>query len=349
MQISNNISLTSNFATNNKKESEASTLKNLCLGCLIEHIDQFNLKGVLNDDMIQELLVHEKVYQVFEKIEFADLMEKIGQNNLESVVFKNFPFDSQDIRSFGYYFPKMKNMELVSCTFNNKDSENFKPIILACEKNEEKQSDGLSDITFLDLNPNQQVERKAINSFPTRLNPMSITNCEKIPDDIIFSFAEVCHELSHLDLSSRIEISGNAILALVKQNPHLAYIDLAYCQYINDDIVYALGQNCPDLIFIDLTGCGEISDQSLIALATHCPKLIDVNLTLCSKITDKGVIFLSEKCPDLKSLDLAWCDITDQSIYALIKNCPRLTDVSLWGCEEVTDEAIDLLDEVSRK
>ncbi|KNC53338.1 F-box/LRR-repeat protein 2 [Thecamonas trahens ATCC 50062] len=150
--------------------------------------------------------------------------------------------------------------------------------------------------------------------------------------------AEMCPNLTTLDLFSCSNITDAAVVALAGGCPNLTSLRLDYCSNITDAAVVAVAGGCPNLTFLDLYNCSNIIlCGSVVALAGGCPNLTFLGFGNCSNITDAAVVTLAGGCPNLTILLLGNCfNITDAAVVALAGGCPNLTTVRLDNCSKVT-------------
>ncbi|KNC55706.1 uncharacterized protein AMSG_12420 [Thecamonas trahens ATCC 50062] len=149
--------------------------------------------------------------------------------------------------------------------------------------------------------------------------------------------AEMCPNLTSLDLNGCFNITDAAVVALAGGCPNLTSLRLYNCSNITDAAVVALAGGCPNLTSLGLRNCSNITDAAVVALTGGCPNLTSLYLNNCSNITDAAVVALAGGCPNLTSLDLCNCsNITDAAVVALTGGCPNLTSLRLDYCSKVT-------------
>lgn len=153
-----------------------------------------------------------------------------------------------------------------------------------------------------------------------------------------------------------------------KKAPNEAIRNLLFCEIIdilsetskgyinttlNDEILIALLN--PEITRLNLSRSPFITNQALIKIGEQCPNLqyFSVERGLdrlrigygeyLSKLNDDGVVELVSNCHNIKHLDIGWCYLTNQSVFAIAKNCPELEFLNLDGNHQINDSGINEL------
>ncbi|KNC46467.1 uncharacterized protein AMSG_12461 [Thecamonas trahens ATCC 50062] len=101
-------------------------------------------------------------------------------------------------------------------------------------------------------------------------------------------------------------------MVVAEMCPNLTTLDLFSCSNITDAAVVAVAGGCPNLTTLNLFSCSNITDAAVVAVAGGCPNLTTLYLEYCSNITDAAVVALAGGCPNLTTLGLDNCsNITD--------------------------------------
>ena len=111
-----------------------------------------------------------------------------------------------------------------------------------------------------------------------------------------------------------------------------------------DDGVRALAKGCGALRHIELRQHSKVGDAGVAALATHCPRLEEVNLTDMYDVTDAGLALLLESRA-LKNLSLYGCEsVTDHGLKTIVRHGRSLTHLDISFCSGVTLKGIEDLE-----
>ena len=122
---------------------------------------------------------------------------------------------------------------------------------------------------------------------------------------------------------------------------------------LNDEILIALLN--PRITRLNLSRSPFITNLALIKIGEHCPNLQHLSVErgldslrlkyneYLSKLNDEGVVELVSNCHKIKHLDIGWCYLTNQSVFAIAKNCPELEFLNLNGNHQIDDSGINEL------
>lgn len=141
-------------------------------------------------------------------------------------------------------------------------------------------------------------------------------------------------QLEELDLSGHHNFIGERTFEIVF--PALRILHLQKSQ-IEDKWFLALTNNAPLLEKLDLTWCNQLTGNALNSFVKiPRPTLRSLNLEYC-EITDNLLIAISENCTGLQEINLGQCSsITDRGLNALLKNCQQLKYINYTKCYRVT-------------
>ena len=144
------------------------------------------------------------------------------------------------------------------------------------------------------------------------------------------------HEVT--SLTNTLIKHDELILALMAYCPSMRSISLWYGD-VTDAAVAAMVRMYPGLVELRLRNVEKLTDDALRAIAQHLPKLHHLDLEDSTGISDAGVVELAQKCTELKHLNLNLTSITDAAITAITNNCADLEDLTVSGCDNITDAA----------
>lgn len=101
------------------------------------------------------------------------------------------------------------------------------------------------------------------------------------------------------------------------------------------------------LLDLNLSDCSFLTDKTIITLCKACPELQVLSLSFCCALTEAAVENLTKSCLDLDTLDLSFCGtaVSDQSLLLIAKNLKKLSRLSIRGCVQATDVAVNQLAE----
>ena len=152
------------------------------------------------------------------------------------------------------------------------------------------------------------------------------------------------------------------------KSPNKAVRNLLFCEIIdvlseaskgyinttlNDEILIALLN--PRITRLNLSRSPFITNLALIKIGEQCPNLQHLSVErgldrlrieydeYLSKLNDEGVVELVSNCHNIKHLDIGWCHLTNQSVFAIAKNCPELEFLNLDGNYQIDDSGINEL------
>jgi hypothetical protein len=216
----------------------------------------------------------------------------------------------------------------------------------------------------------------------TLLRKLEVTGCAAVTDIGLSWLCVAATNLEELDIS-RCELVSNVGLEYVGWYCRaLTSLDVSHLPLINDGehqfhcpalrhfccantgignlCIETLAQRCLRLETVHAARTA-VGARGLWALANHCTDLQQICLDECSNaynpndrlpeegfaddhIRDDGLRFLAERCPRLEVVECAHAgDVGDAGVLALLDQCPFLRRVGLWGCAEVTAEAVAAL------
>ena len=201
--------------------------------------------------------------------------------------------------------------------------------------------------------------------------------------DVMYSVADVCPNLTYVDVSCSGDLPATFFQAVAKARVKtliaqgcsiqptaltrsadllqncVEHLDLSNTKGVQDvllaylgfDLVSGNGVSCAgelplkSLTMHNCTGClnGVIS-----ALARACPNLECLDMSGCKSDMHTAFESLGQSCPKLKSLHCKNIILKDKCVQHLAKGCPLLSNVT-WGVTNTTDAALKALGKYCKK
>ena len=110
---------------------------------------------------------------------------------------------------------------------------------------------------------------------------------------------------------------------------------------VNDLTLEIIGANNKELEDLDFTDCQNISDSGIEKLMQSFQSLKSLNLTRCISLSNEGLIAMVNSLMSLKTLNLNdIAHLEDRVLKEIAGRCKSIIDISLRGCEVITDEGI---------
>lgn len=168
-------------------------------------------------------------------------------------------------------------------------------------------------------------------------------------------------------------MSDVGIRVIAHACPHLSFLRLSGLSLLSDghardfahEGIQALGEAAPPLTHLDLTDCFQlgavrcllslrlertltpspfrVSQRATRAVASGCAALTTLRLGGCSKLDARCVTPLLDACTGLHTLALAQCTRVDDALAAYMAKHRSLTNLSLRGCDLITDHGAKAL------
>jgi len=154
---------------------------------------------------------------------------------------------------------------------------------------------------------------------------------EHIDDSVVFEVAQLCPDLSSLDVSNSI-VTDTALKAVAVACPLLSSLNVGGTNKITDEGIMAIAASCHMLASLDVSGTGKVSDEGIEAIAASCPALTSLDVWgTGGRITDKGIKAIAASCPALTSLNVRFTEgkVTNEGIHAIVASCPALTSLDV--------------------
>lgn len=152
--------------------------------------------------------------------------------------------------------------------------------------------------------------------------------------------------------SLRHKVKGVVVENLSKRyGYYIRRINLRGCKSVLDPSMIVLARFCRYLEEVSLDDCNQLTDYSCVSLAFYCPRLIYLNIASCN-ISDESLKAIGENCPNLKFIDISNCNrVRPKGIESLVKDCKNLLSFMSVACGPTTmnDEALKVIGEHCRQ
>ncbi|KAL0809087.1 hypothetical protein ABMA28_012715 [Loxostege sticticalis] len=118
----------------------------------------------------------------------------------------------------------------------------------------------------------------------------------------------------------------------------IQYLDLSIST-IDIITLNCLLQRCSGLKKLSLESV-QLDDRTC-ELIGKCNNLETLNLTMAQGITDKGLTSILEGCTSLASLNISWCNLTEEALNVLVTMLPqKLQRLNVGGARIMTNEMV---------
>lgn len=160
-----------------------------------------------------------------------------------------------------------------------------------------------------------------------------------------------------LYIFSFLNISNLGICARVSKQFHRISLDetlwhtvvLRRKHTINDKILGKIARKYLRSLTITQCNAKSITTEGVVDLLEICSqslKLLNVSGSSGGLFaSDAFILLVSERCENLHSLDISWSNVGNKGVEAICHASKRFIQLSLNGCQAVTDEAIKLIAE----
>ncbi|MCO5603487.1 hypothetical protein L7F22_057638 [Adiantum nelumboides] len=186
----------------------------------------------------------------------------------------------------------------------------------------------LTDLGLLNL-----VERASTLRF-LKLKP---AQCSTASEVAIMQLANLCANLSHVELSNFKYLGDPPVYELVQKCGNITELSLDYSQ-ISDTSLELISVSCTNLRNISVKCCKKLTDLGLKALH-HCGRLESVNLGQASGLTDGSLIAICTGNSLLKVLVAGYGQVSDRGLNA-VASCMLMRELALNNCLRITNSGI---------
>lgn len=200
-------------------------------------------------------------------------------------------------------------------------------------------------LTSLDLHECREVTSAGLCCLVslTALRSLDVSDMKRVDADGVGALAALPW-LAELRMcgSHAVAAGEGALDTLMGSAERLQRMDLEWCFAMGERETQALATTPSPLAQLSFKGCGALVDAAMFPLAA-ITSLGAVDLTWCSQVGDDGLHALTELRDTLTNLTLKGCErITDDGL-TLLAQCPHLTALDVSGCAEVTGVGLEAL------
>lgn len=107
----------------------------------------------------------------------------------------------------------------------------------------------------------------AYRDFIKRLNLAALA--DRVNDGSVLPLS-VCTRVERLTLTNCEGLTDSGLIGLITDSNHLLALDISGDSQITEASVFALAENCPRLQGLNISSCRRISNESMIKLAESC-------------------------------------------------------------------------------
>ena len=194
----------------------------------------------------------------------------------------------------------------------------------------------------------------SLSKFARSLTSIVLTHCSAITDRGVLTLAQSCPQLSAVNFA-HCPLLTNLSLLHMADSPiatRLTSVTFSHCHRIDDHGTAYLVNKATQLTTLATAQCIAVTDRTFLFLARrlalpHCP-LRAVDLFRCP-VTDRGLAALGgvRRGGGWSGLDvllLGNCGgVSDDGVRAMAVVCWGLKELSLYGCNNITDVSLQAL------
>jgi hypothetical protein len=196
--------------------------------------------------------------------------------------------------------------------------------------------------TFDQLLLGNQIEAKEVTGSSQLIN-LDLYQCE-FTNGFLETLLSSTHSLKRFSLTDHniCLFSYDILRAFYRQNGQtLQTLNLAFTSVVSWKHIELIVKNCTALKEVDFSHC-NLSYESIHLLVNGITKNIEkFGLSCCGSGCDTAdgyVKILVSRCNKIKSLDLAWNNITNNSLTSIAKNLTNsLEELDIGRCYNITD------------
>jgi F-box and leucine-rich repeat protein GRR1 len=115
----------------------------------------------------------------------------------------------------------------------------------------------------------------AYRDFIKRLNLATLA--DRVNDGSVLPLS-VCTRVERLTLTNCEGLTDHGLSGLIKDNNHLLALDISGDLQITEAAINVLAENCPRLQGLNISSCDRISNESMIRVAENCKYIKRVSL-----------------------------------------------------------------------
>jgi phosphoglycerol transferase MdoB-like AlkP superfamily enzyme len=241
----------------------------------------------------------QNVYDLHQNQKIIPLAEEGIQPSAINFDFSGEMITDEELIQLASRAPKMEKLNLRDCLLLT--DAGVAAILSKCEHLEELNLKGVTDVTFEFQAPKE------------RLRTLHISEAA-ISDLGLEKLVRACPNLSVLSLLGK-NLTDRGMQAL-SQCRHLVRLKILQADHISEDALIGVLRNNPHLGHLVMQGCKNLSDRTLEALQAHPLELLWI--LDAPQLTDEGISYLSNL--PIRFLTLEGCPLlTDKTIASLKK------------------------------
>jgi len=241
----------------------------------------------------------QNIYELHRNKKIIPLAERSSPPSAVSFDFSGQMITDEELIQLSSNAPKMEKLNLRDCLLIT--DVGVAAVLSKCEHLEELNLKGVTDVTF------------EFQASKERLRTLHISEAA-ISDLALEKLVSGCPNLSVLSLLGK-NLTDRGIQAL-SQCRHLVRLKILQADNISEEALIGVLGNNPHLGHLVLQGCKNLSDRTLEALQAHPLELLWI--LDAPQLTDEGISYLT-KLP-IRFLTLEGCPLlTDKTIASLKK------------------------------
>lgn len=180
-----------------------------------------------------------------------------------------------------------------------------------------------------------------------KLRKLSLCDCRLLTDKSMAVLKRSCRSLHFLDLSRLYKVSEKGLSLLFS-----ASVDSNYEEITEHDAhkeIYYEGEShlIGHIAELALEGLSKaVTDNVVVAISKKLDKTLrKIKLNGCSHLTGKSIIALKRHCSrNIEDIDVSFIrGIEEYALYDFMMSCPNLSQVSVWGCSQLSHMLNDFL------
>mmetsp|Transcript_3546 Transcript_3546/g.5520 ORF Transcript_3546/g.5520 Transcript_3546/m.5520 type:complete len:1201 (+) Transcript_3546:1755-5357(+) len=193
----------------------------------------------------------------------------------------------------------------------------------------------------------------------TKLVQVNVNKCPNITEKTLLPIVKNNPMLSSLQMSgTRLSDESFALVCAamvqVGSGKNMTNMDISLCRDLTDHSIICLAESCPALRRLNMTGLSRVSDLGVRAVCSNCWYLQNLNLEDIFLLKDDAFWFSATRdgrraanenmLTSLQVLNLTDCsNFTDRGIDGLAERCRKLDELTLRGCDKLSDQGLKFL------
>eukprot|EP01039_Chlorochromonas_danica_P010216 gene10216-11308_t len=163
------------------------------------------------------------------------------------------------------------------------------------------------NLTTLDISSVMNLSNTMLQSIGQRcpsLRSLDLRGSKSVTDSGLLTIHK-CKMLKEIDLSDCLQITSEAILALLVACPNLHSIALARIPQVTDDLLFGIARDAQlydRLTKIDISECKHITDVGFVRLAFACSQLSNLTVNYCPLLTSVYLEKVKQECTQISLL-----------------------------------------------